>query len=372
MGLKLVFMETFIGLDNFYKFDEDRLQGVRKGLAWLHDPKYFKRVKISPSAAVKMMMHGQSGVEKGIKKAGKPIEVMGLLLGRPDYEDPHLLIISDAQALPIEGFETRVIAEDESVINYMIELNEMNENSRKERFCGWYHTHPFDVDVNSHCYLSTTDTSTQLQWQRAEDPHGNPWVAIVIDPLRSLAKGRPELMAFRAYPPDYMPPNHETPDGIVVPEERNRIEKWGACWNRYYKLEISYFMSTLARNTLGVLRDNFMWMDPLVNTSALNPGSSMNRCFTHLSSSSSSSARIPCRVPKKTCKTLQIKSRCCVGSWRCMNLASDQDLVVWSDLGTARRELRPPDIPIFPISHRLCPLQSAGTISRYWQYRRSV
>ena len=56
-----------------------------------------------------MMMHGQSGVEKGIKKSGKPVEVMGLLLGRPDVDDPHMFIISDAQALPIEGFETRVI-----------------------------------------------------------------------------------------------------------------------------------------------------------------------------------------------------------------------------------------------------------------------
>jgi len=93
----------------------------------MSDPKYFKRVKISPSATIKMMMHGQSGiiiiiiiidiiviiiitlgVDKGIKKGGKPIEVMGLLLGRPDLEDPNCIIISDAQALPIEGFETRV------------------------------------------------------------------------------------------------------------------------------------------------------------------------------------------------------------------------------------------------------------------------
>ena len=56
--------------------------------------------------------------------------------------------------------------------------------TRKEIICGWYHTHPFDVDVNSHCYLSSTDISTQLLWQRNEDPHGNPFLAIVIDPLR--------------------------------------------------------------------------------------------------------------------------------------------------------------------------------------------
>lgn len=125
-----------------------------------------------------MMMHGQAGVDKGIKANGKPVEVMGLLLGHPDPADPHVVVVSDAQPLPIEGMETRVIADDEDVLNYMIALGEMNEHSTKDIFCGWYHTHPFEVEANSHCYLSGTDVSTQLQWQRAEDPHGNPWISI--------------------------------------------------------------------------------------------------------------------------------------------------------------------------------------------------
>ena len=148
--------------DNLYTFDESKLDVVRGQKAWMADPKYFKRVKISPSATIKMQMHCQSGVEKGIKLNGKPIEVMGLLLGRPDIDDPYSFIISDAQALPIEGFETRVVADDENVLNYMIELGESNELSRRERFCGWYHSHPFDVDVNSHCFLSNTDITTQV------------------------------------------------------------------------------------------------------------------------------------------------------------------------------------------------------------------
>lgn len=217
------------------------------------------------------MMHGQSGVEKGIKRGGKPIEVMGLLLGRPDVDDPHCLIVSDAQALPIEGFETRVIADDDAVVNYMISLQEMNELSRKETFCGWYHTHPFDVDVNSHCFLSNTDISTQLQWQRSEDAHGSPWLAIVIDPLRSLAKERPELAAFRVYPPEYNPPLNQTPDGTFVSDDRARVEKWGACWHRYYKLEVSYYMSSLAQSTLGILKNNFLWQNVFTSTPTLEP-----------------------------------------------------------------------------------------------------
>ena len=201
-----------IGYDRFYHIDDEKLAMVRKDKPWMKDPKYCTDVMISPSATIKMMMHAQSGVEKGIKNNGKPVEVMGLLLGHPNPDDPHTIIISDAQPLPIEGMETRVVADDDKVSNYMIALGEMNEQCIKETFCGWYHTHPFEVDTYSHCYLSGTDVSTQLQWQRGEDPHGNPWVSIVIDPLRSLAKGQPELMAFRVYPPEYSAP----PDEVCV------------------------------------------------------------------------------------------------------------------------------------------------------------
>lgn len=248
-------------MDNYYSINEEKLASVRKQKLWMHDPKYFKKVKVSPSAAIKMMMHGQQGVEKGVKQNGKPVEVMGLLLGRPDTEDSNSLIITDAQALPIEGFETKVIADDENVINYMIELGDALEITRKERFCGWYHTHPFDVDVNGHCFLSNTDVTTQLQWQRSEDPHGNPWLAIVIDPLYSLAKSRPEMMAFRVYPPEFNARTNETPDGTIVTDDRRRVELWGACWNRYYRLEIDYFMSALSQQTLGALKNKFLWQN---------------------------------------------------------------------------------------------------------------
>ena len=100
-----------------------------------------------------------------------------------------------------------------------------------------YHSHPFDLGDHSHCFLSQTDLSTQLQWQRAEDPHGNPFVAIVLDPLRSIHRSAPELKAFRAYPPEYNSPTpNECPDGSVEASEQTRLEHWGSCWNRYYEL----------------------------------------------------------------------------------------------------------------------------------------
>jgi COP9 signalosome complex subunit 5 len=76
-----------------------------------------------------------------------------------------------------------------------------------------------------------------LQWQRAEDPHGNPFVAIVVDPIRSYHYSIPELKAFRAYPPEYNSPvENECPDGTVETADQQRLELWGSCWNRYYEL----------------------------------------------------------------------------------------------------------------------------------------
>ena len=129
---------------------------------------------------------------------------------------------------------------------------------------GWYHSHPFDVGIHSHCYLSQTDISTQLQWQRAEDPHGNPFLAIVVDPLRSLAKNHPEMKAFRAYPPDFTNPiANQCPDGSIIHEEQARLELWGSCWQSYYELEVEYFMSGGARNVMALLTKNFLWMRTL-------------------------------------------------------------------------------------------------------------
>ena len=90
---------------------------------------------------------------------------------------------------------------------------------------------------------------TQLQWQRSEDPHGNPFLAIVIDPLRSLAKGRPELMSFRVYPPDYNPPLNQTPDGTFVTDDRLRVEKWGK-YCMFFNFSEVYFLEVLQISTI--------------------------------------------------------------------------------------------------------------------------
>jgi len=173
------------------------------------------------------------------REGGKPIEVMGLMSGRMDTEVEGGIVITNAYPLPITGFETRVIADDSDTVNFMINLSESLEG-KDEHICGWYHSHPFDLGPLTHSYFSSTDLSTQLSWQRSEDPHGNPWVGAVVDPLRSLSRRELCMKTFRAYPPEYSSPvTHECPDGSVVKKEQERLEKWGTCWNRYYEVSAS-------------------------------------------------------------------------------------------------------------------------------------
>ena len=123
--------------DSYYQIDDSKLAKVREQKLWKNDPKYFKSTRLSPSAVMKMLSHANSGVEKGMSsQGGKPVEVMGLMLGRPSTDEDELdtLIVTDVFPLPIEGAETKVLADDQEVINYMIELGESLEITRKERF----------------------------------------------------------------------------------------------------------------------------------------------------------------------------------------------------------------------------------------------
>lgn len=62
-------------------------------------PHYFKDVKISALALLKMVMHA---------RAGGRLEVMGLMLGKIDGPS---MVVMDTFALPVEGTETRVNAQ---------------------------------------------------------------------------------------------------------------------------------------------------------------------------------------------------------------------------------------------------------------------
>ena len=65
-------------------------------------PHFFKEIKISALALLKMVTHARSGGH---------LEVMGLLLGKVDA---NTMVVMDAFALPVEGTETRVNAQSQA------------------------------------------------------------------------------------------------------------------------------------------------------------------------------------------------------------------------------------------------------------------
>lgn len=85
--------------DKIFRFDAQNQQEIRSSKPWEQDPHYFKDVKISALALLKMVMHARSGGS---------IEIMGLMLGKIDGTS---MIVMDVFALPVEGTETQVNAQ---------------------------------------------------------------------------------------------------------------------------------------------------------------------------------------------------------------------------------------------------------------------
>ena len=113
---------------------------------------------------------------------------MGLLLGKVDA---NIMIVMDAFALPVEGTETRVNAQAQAYEYMTAYIEAAKQVGRLENAIGWYHSHP-----GYGCWLSGIDVSTQMLNQNFQDP----FVAIVIDPVRTISAGKVNLGAFRTYP----------------------------------------------------------------------------------------------------------------------------------------------------------------------------
>lgn len=187
-----------------------------------------------------MVMHARSG---------GPIEVMGLMQGKIAGDT---IIVTDAFRLPVEGTETRVNAQDEAN-EYMVGyLQACRDQGKLENAVGWYHSHP-----GYGCWLSGIDVSTQATQQTFSDP----FLAVVIDPDRTISAGKVEIGAFRTYPEDYKPAASTTADGYqTIPLAK--AEDFGAHASRYYSLEVSHFKSSLDTHLLELLWNKY-WVQTL-------------------------------------------------------------------------------------------------------------
>jgi len=237
--------------DNIYKWDNEKYQEFLKTKPWAKDPNHFKKVKISAIALLKMVMHARSGGS---------IEVMGLLMGKAEGDT---MIVMDSFALPVEGTETRVNAQTEGY-EYMVDyLNLIRQVGRMENALGWYHSHP-----GYGCWLSGIDVSTQMLNQQYQEP----WLAIVVDPVRSISSGKVELGAFRTYPEGYKPDDAAPSEYQSIPI--SKIEDFGVHCKQYYSLDVSYFKSGLDSHLLDLLWNKY-WVNTLSSNALLT-----NRDYT--------------------------------------------------------------------------------------------
>ncbi|KMU75635.1 COP9 signalosome complex subunit 5 [Coccidioides immitis RMSCC 3703] len=193
--------------DALYTYDPAASQALMSAKPWSRDPHYFKSIRISAVALLKMVMHARSGGS---------LEVMGLMQG---YVSANTFIVTDAFRLPVEGTETRVNAQDEAN-EYMVSyLQACRDSGRMENAIGWYHSHP-----GYGCWLSGIDVSTQDTQQTYNDP----FVAVVIDPDRTISAGKVEIGAFRTYPKDYQPSRAEHDDDGYQSIPLHKVEDFGA------------------------------------------------------------------------------------------------------------------------------------------------
>ncbi|KAF8873776.1 Mov34-domain-containing protein [Infundibulicybe gibba] len=220
--------------DEIYRFDAAENRRINREEPWKKDPDYFKSCKISAVALIKMVIHARSGV---------PHEIMGLMQGKVMGDS---IVIMDSFALPVQGTETRVNAASEAN-EYMVEYVQGSEKAgRMENAIGWYHSHP-----GYGCWLSGIDVNTQMNNQQFTDP----FVAVVIDPNRTISAGKVDIGAFRTYPENYTPAHSSSSEYQSIP--LSKIEDFA---------EVEIFKSTLDNELLALL-----WNKYWVNTLSQSP-----------------------------------------------------------------------------------------------------
>ncbi|EKG07760.1 metallopeptidase, putative,metallo-peptidase, clan MP, family M67, putative [Trypanosoma cruzi] len=245
--------------DAFLSPNMELMEELHKTQPWKKSPRYFQRVKVSVLAALQMMIHAKRGSPNVTYSNGSGVadssaasmrnepsrenwfEVMGLMLGHFNEDE---MIVTSAFALPVDASEVECSMNDASQL-YMLDFLQYHQRGGTQEGCiGWYHSHPGYT-----CFLSGTDVNTQQLGQTAQDP----WLAIVVDPVRTISTGKLDMKAFRTFPENYVAEQQGTSQhtqgkhwegsttSTWVPSER--IREYGVHAHRYYELPITLVRS---------------------------------------------------------------------------------------------------------------------------------
>lgn len=200
-----------------------------------------------------MVMHAKSGGD---------IEVMGMMQGKVRGDTFYVM---DAFALPVDASETRVNAAGDANEYLVAHVNASEEVHRPENLVGWYHSHP-----GYGCWLSGIDVGTQSLYQGSQEP----FLAVVVDPKRTMSAGKVEIGAFRCYSAaEIVSIEAKMKEGggsqadTSVPMEK--IKELGAHYHKYYQLETSYFKSSVDSEILDRLWNEY-WLATLSASPLLN------------------------------------------------------------------------------------------------------
>jgi COP9 signalosome complex subunit 5 len=220
----------FLDRGGFYEIPQIN-EKLAKSKPWKRNPQYFTKAYISALTLMKMTLHA---------KSGGSIEVMGMLTGKIVDNG---IVVMDAYQLPVEGTETRVNAQAEGY-EYMVQFLESNKaNGKPEHIVGWYHSHP-----GYGCWLSGIDVGTQALNQNFQDPY----LALVVDPLKTSQQNKVEIGAFRTFP--------EAEGGIQQERKLGMFRKGNTTSNSKTKLE-SKSLPASKRQDFGVHAERYYSLD---------------------------------------------------------------------------------------------------------------
>ena len=269
--------------DGVFFFDDQVLQDTDNS-AWKNDLQFFKKVKINAMAIMKMLNHAVKG---------GTLEIMGNLIGTIRHDT---FIVSDIVSLPVVGSETRVNAGNDALV-YNTKFNDLAKQAG-QLFggVGWYHSHP-----GYGPYLSGIDVGTQ----RAQQGFNDPYIAIVIDPIKTCMTGKVDVGAFRTYPEGKAPKQTKSSnlqDGI--PEDK--IKDFGAWHTEYYALEISYFVSSVDLPIIESCCNRF-WIGSLKDDQMANNKKYLTDKLHDVANKSKGIARV-LSGPGTDCSSTQLKS----------------------------------------------------------------